>query len=205
MNVRHPPGRAGRVWLRSRVDAAARAATLLEQKERVLVREQRRLAVLARHTEAEWEAACAEALPWVARATALRGRQAVDLGAAVMPAAAELRWRNSMGAYYPAEASCQLPPSRPLAALTGTVAMREADRAHRHALGCAVQHAATRRAVAEVDRELRATRQRLRMIKRRWVPALREAQHVLDLALEDEERDDIIRVRSMLDSEGGAA
>ena len=204
MNLRNPPGRAGRVWLRDRILAAARAGKLLEQKERVLVREQRRLAVLARHTGSEWGAACTNAQIWIARATALRGRQTVDFATAVTPAVAELRWRNSMGAYYPAEASCELPPTRPLTSLTGTVAMREADRAHRHALECAVQHAATLRAVTEVDRELRATRQRLRIIDREWVPALGNAQRLLDIALDDEERDDILRARRTLEFERGS-
>ena len=50
MRVRHPPGRGGRLWLADRLDLARRATDLLVQKERVLLREQRRLVVLHRRT-----------------------------------------------------------------------------------------------------------------------------------------------------------
>ena len=144
MRVRHPAGRGGRLWLIDRLDLARRATDLLLQKERVLLREERRLAVLHRRTSADWADACHEAEVWMARAAALRGSRIVDLFGLPGEAAAELVWRNSMGAFYPAEAACILPDQPPNGDFAGTAAMSGARSAHRRALDCAVQHAATR-------------------------------------------------------------
>ena len=195
MRVRHPTGRGGRLWLVDRLGLARRAADLLTQKERVLLREQRRLVVLHRRTRAEWEQTYRDAQTWIARATALQGRRVVALAGHTGYAAADLVWRNSMGAYYPAEASCSLPDPAGSADLTGTSAMAEAALAHRRALEAAVQHAATRRALAEVDRELTATRRRLRMLERHWTPALTDALHDLDAQLEEREREEHLHAR----------
>ena len=110
-------------------------------------------------------------------------------------ATADLVWRNSMGADHPAEATCSLPEADPTADLAGTSAMTEASRADRRALACAVEHAATRRAVTEVERELAATRRRLRVLERHWTPALSAALHDLDFELEERERDDLVHAR----------
>ena len=141
---------------------------------------------------------------WIARAAILRG-QPRDLARRRSPAAAsvDLVWRNSMGAYYPAEAACLLPEER----------RPRRDRRHRgdgrgrtrpsDALERAVQLAATDRAVREVDRELAATRRRLRMLQRQWLPSLGAALHALDIELEERERDDIMHAR-WANAEGSA-
>lgn len=190
------------MWLRGRLASAGRAADLLEQKERVLLREQRRLDVLVGQTRTAWESSCAEAMRWAARTAVLRGRRVIALAGVPAPARAQLRWRNSMGAYYPAEAECRLPAARPSSEISGTAALAATEDAHRKALECAVEHAATQRAVAEVARELRATRRRLRMIEHEWMPALESAMRALDVALEERERDDIARARWARDRTG---
>ena len=190
MRVRHPPGRGGRLWLAERLQTATRAADLLEQKERVLTHEQRRLLVLERANRAAWERSWRECQTWVARAAMLRGRRVIALTARPEAAAVDLVWRNSMGAYYPAEAACRLPDEAPLGEIAGTAAMPETVRAHRDALERAVELAATERAVREVERELRATRRRLRMLQHQWVPSLGAALHAVDIELEERERDD---------------
>jgi len=195
MQVRHPPGRAGRLWLEERLQTAARAADLLEQKERVLIREQRRLLVLERATRNAWETAWHESQTWVARVAVLRGRRVISRGARRGTASVDLVWRNEMGAFYPVEAGCRLPDDLPLGEITGTAAMAETVRAHRDALQRAVQLAATNRAVREVDRELRATRRRLRMLQHQWAPALDAALRAVDIELEERERDDVLRSR----------
>jgi V/A-type H+-transporting ATPase subunit D len=195
VRVRHPTGRGGRLWLSNRLDLARRATDLLVQKERVLLREERRLVVLHRRTLAEWESSCRDAQMWTARAAALRGTRVVGLMGRPGQASADLVWRNSMGAYYPAEVACTLPPDSPAGGFTGTAAMDDAWRAQRRALECAVQHAATHRAVTEVQRELAATRRRLRMLERHWTPALAAALHDLDFELEERERDDLVHSR----------
>jgi len=195
MRVRHPPGRGGELWLVDRLATAQRATDLLEQKERVLVREQRRLLVLQRSTARAWEESWHDAQAWIARAVVLRGRRVVAIGTPPSAARVELQWRNSMGAYYPAEVACRLPDDLAAAEITGTAAMAGASRAHRRALERAVQHAATQRAVREVERELRATRRRLRMLRRQLVPALVDALHRLEIELEERERDDVVHAR----------
>jgi vacuolar-type H+-ATPase subunit D/Vma8 len=100
-----------------------------------------------------------------------------------------------MGAYYPAEATCRLPDDLPVAEIAGTAAMVHTVRAHRDALERAVQHAATNRAVREVDRELLATRRRLRTLQRQWIPALLAALNSVDIELEERERDDVVHAR----------
>jgi vacuolar-type H+-ATPase subunit D/Vma8 len=193
--MQHPPGRAGRLWLAERLETAARAADLLEQKEQVLIREQRRLLVLERATRAAWENAWRESQRWIGRVAVLRGRRAISLGAPRSFTTVELIWRNSMGASYPAEASCRLPDAGPVAEIAGTAAMGGAVHAHRKAVESAVQHAATGRATREVDRELRATRRRLRTLRHHWMPAIAEALHAVDIELEERERSDIAHAR----------
>lgn len=161
----------------------------------MLLREQRRLVVLHRRTQSAWEETYRDAQTWIARATALNGRRVVALSGHTEHATANLVWRNSMGAYYPAEASCSLPDRTAPGDLTGTSATAEATNAHRHALESAVQHAATHRALSEVERELTATRRRLRMLERHWTPALTSALHDLDVQLEEREREDIMHTR----------
>lgn len=202
MRIRHPPGRSGRVWLRVRIDTATRAAELLEQKERVLLREEHRLRVLLHRTESGWNDACREAQIWIARATVLAGRRAISLAADPGGAASELQWRNSMGAYYPSEATCRLPERAALGDRTGTSAMTDAVRAHRHALERAVEHAAAQRAADEVDRELTATRRRRRMLEQRWLPALHTTLHNLEMSLEEHERDDAVHARGARQRKG---
>lgn len=195
MRVRHPSGRGGRLWLADRLSLARRAADLLTQKERVLLREQRRLLVLHRRTQTAWEQSYRDAQTWIARATALQGRRVVALSAGTEYAGVNLVWRNSMGAYYPAEASSPLPAVTTRGDLTGTSATAEATNAHRCALEAAVQHAATHRALTEVEREITATRRRLRTLERHWAPALTTALHDLDVQLEEREREDIMHTR----------
>ncbi len=195
MQIRHPPGRGGRLWLADRLATADRAEKLLTQKERVLTREQRRLIVLERAARREWETVWREHQTWIARAVMLRGRRVVPLATPTVTASVEVTWRNSMGAYYPSVAACRLPPLLPAAQLAGTAAMSEATDSGRRGLELGVQHAAARRALDEVERELRASRRRARMLKHQLIPALMDALHRVEFELEERERDDVVYAR----------
>jgi len=196
MRIRHPPGRGGRLWLADRLGTAARAADLLEQKERVLARERRRLVALEHSTSVAWEQAWRESQLWIARAVTLRGRRAIALATPREVAWVDLSWHNSMGAFYPAAATCRLPEElMRTGELAGTAAMTHAARSHGNALECAVQHGASLRAVREVERELRTTRHRLRMLRRQWIPSLRSSLQAVDIELEERERDDVMQAR----------
>ena len=99
------------------------------------------------------------------------------------------RWESRS----PAEASCDLPPTPPI---PGTPALAAAAAAYRHALEAAVEHAAVTDASARVSAELVVTQQRLRAVRDRWIPQLRAALQVLELRLDDHEREELSRGRS---------
>src|SRR6266566_9507160 len=80
--IRVPPGRAGRLWLRGRLQVAERGLDLLDRKLRILRREHERLALLAQRTGEAWEHACREAETWLLRAALLSGQRALRLSAA---------------------------------------------------------------------------------------------------------------------------
>lgn len=77
--IRVPPGRAGRMWLRARLDVAERGVALLEQKVRILGDERRRLRALTADTGRDWERACLDARTWTLRGRPAR-RTAFDPG-----------------------------------------------------------------------------------------------------------------------------
>lgn len=187
-----PPGRAGRVWLAARIDVGRRASELLEQKQQLLRREQRRLAELAGRTEREWHSLATEADTWNARASVAGGRDEVRRGAAlVRPAQARLTWTSQAGVTYPATASVDLPPAPPPLGAAVTPAATACARA----LEAAVRHAAAESALARVEAELSATVRRLRAIRDRWLPRLEADLHLLELRVDDAEREETTRLR----------
>jgi V/A-type H+/Na+-transporting ATPase subunit D len=192
--LRAPTGRAGRLWLRGRLGIAQRGVDLLDRKLRILRREQDRLALLVQRTGEDWALACRDAETWLLRAALLGGQRALRLAADGPPADITVAWRDTMGIRYPVEATCSTPEdaSPPLA---GTAALTGAAAAHRAALAAAVRHAAAAAAARTVDAEVSATRQRLRAIEDRWIPRLRAALAAVELALDELEHADGVRLR----------
>jgi V/A-type H+-transporting ATPase subunit D len=192
--MRVPPGRAGRLWLRGRLQVAQRGLDLLDRKLRILRREHERLALLAQRTGDGWERACRQAETWLLRAALLGGQRALRLSADSSPVEVTIAWRDTMGIRYPAEASCEFgkeasPP------LPGTAALDPAAAAHRAALAAAVQHAAATAALETVAAEITATSQRLRAIQDRWIPRLQATLAEVELALDESEQADAARLR----------
>jgi V/A-type H+-transporting ATPase subunit D len=198
MNVRHPPGRAGRPWLAHRLAVAERGAELLDDKYRALVREQRRLEPELAAAREEWERGAREAERWLARAAVLGGERQLSLARAV-PVAADVtvRWQTILGVTCPVEAVVGSMPSpeRELSASGGSAALLTAAAAHRRALAAAARFAVADDALRRIDRELRATALRRIAIERRWIPAHAAALAALELSLEELEREDGARVR----------
>jgi V/A-type H+-transporting ATPase subunit D len=197
-----PPGRAGRLWLRGRLQVAERGLDLLDRKLRILRREHERLALLAQRTGEAWEHACREAETWLLRAALLSGQRALRLSAASPAAKVTIAWRDTMGLRYPAEATCDLateasPP------LPGTAALAPAMAAHRAALAAAVQHAAATAALEIVADEIAATSQRLRAIQDRWIPRLQATLAEVELALDESEQADAARLRRAAATQAG--
>lgn len=193
MPGRAPPGRAGRVWLAERISVARRAAELLDQKQQLLRREQRRLAELADRTGRDWRALAVAADTWNARALVAGGRDELRRAASVAGTAeARIHWASKAGVTYPSTASTDLPP---FPALAGTPALTHAADACRRALDAAVRHAATATALSLVEAELAATVRRLRAVRDRWLPQLEAQLGKLDLRLDETEREEITRLR----------
>jgi V/A-type H+-transporting ATPase subunit D len=200
--IRVPPGRAGRLWLRGRLQVAERGLDLLDRKLRILRREHERLALLTQRTGDRWEQACREAETWLLRAALLGGQRALRLSAASPAAEVTIAWRDTMGLRYPAEATCDLateasPP------LPGTAALAPATAAYRAALAAAVQHAAATAALEIVADEIAATSQRLRAIQDRWIPRLQATLAEVELALDESEQADAARLRRAAATQAG--
>ena len=205
MNVRHPPGRAGRPWLAHRLSVARTGAELLDAKHRALTSERRRLEPLVAEARAAWEAAGREAERALARAAMLGGERQVDLArrsAADDPVELTVRWRNVLGVTCPAGADVVQRALPELSALGGSAALLTAAGAHRRALEAAVRLATLAGALERVEAELHGTALRRNAIERRWIPAHEGALADLELTLEELEREDGARVRWAADRMG---
>ncbi|MFJ9370047.1 V-type ATP synthase subunit D [Nocardia sp. NPDC101769] len=190
--MRIPPGRAGRQWLRERLAVAERGAALLDRKLVVLDEAAARLTGLCDEARHDWESAHREAVRRHARAALLGGRSSLELAAAP-PARVEVSTTVLAGVRYPDQADCLLPQDF-RDAVTGSAALVAARTAHCEALAAGVRYAAAAAAVRAIDREILATRIRVRGLRHRRIPALRTAAAALEFALEEQERADRVRL-----------
>lgn len=193
MKVRHPPGRAGRLWLQHRVEVATSGAELLDKKRRALQQELRRLQVLVRETEDAWTAAAEEAQAWVTRAAVIAGEEQLrSLAATQAPATVAVQWKSSMGVAYAAATRVDL-GRVPAPAIGGSAATDAALPAARLAVEAAVRNAAAQSALKRIGGELAITMRRHRALERRWLPALTAEATRLDERLDELEREEAIR------------
>ncbi len=197
MRLRVPPGRAGRQWLHHRVEVAQHAADLLDHKQRELEGELRRLRTLVTSIRSEWEAVLAEAASWLDRIDATGGPRSIRLaiGLQRQDAKASVRWRSVMGVVYPTEVHSTLPESPALAGLEGAVALTFAREAYRTATEVGVRMAAAEAAQNRIAVELGRNVRRLRALELQAVPAYEQALAALELRLEEDEREDLLRAR----------
>jgi V/A-type H+-transporting ATPase subunit D len=198
ITARVPPGRAGRIWLRRRLATARRGRDQLDRKLRILQPEVQRQRIRASRTHEEWERACAEVRRWTARAALLSGQDGVRHAAARQPAEVELSWATSMGVRYPSGASV-VTPAEPGAVLDNA-AILPAVEATRAALAAGVQAAAADEAVRRIEAEIDVTRRRLHALDKRWLPWLEASLAGLELALEQAEHEDGVRLRRATDT-----
>lgn len=109
---------------------------------------------------------------------------------------AQIGWRSLMGITFPARTSVDAPQEAAAAGGLGrSSALSPAASAYREAVEAALDHAAATRALELVDRELSATRYRLRALENRWVPKLEQTLHDVELSLAEQEREDMVRAR----------
>lgn len=192
-----PAGRAGRLWLLERLDAASRGRELLDRKRQLLRRQFDRLSLLADERRRSWVAAYAEAERWGLRAALLGGsaETALVAGAVAGSATVALSWRNTMGARHPENARCTFPAVAPAELAASNAALRPAAAAYSRALELAVEVAVAETARRNIGIELAATQRRLRGIERHRIPALQVALQMLELQLEELEREQRVVTR----------
>jgi V/A-type H+-transporting ATPase subunit D len=190
-----PPGRTGRLWLQRRLGTARRAATLLDEKLRILRHEQERLVLLVRRTAPEWERSCREAETWLLRSVLVGGqgvlRQSITDGLAEV----SVNWSSAMGLRYAADAGYTPPTLDASAATAGSAAVPAARAAYLQAVEAAVRHAAALAALEAVEDEMAGTRRRLRAVEDRWIPRLEAALDRVRLELAESERAEGVRLR----------
>lgn len=205
MRLRVPPGRAGRLWLMHRLDVARRGQDVLDEKRQALLREEegaRARMLLARE---EWEASAEEARRWLDRAAILGSERSIGLARlhAGGPARVEVAWRNTLGVLHPIEATLALPPARHADTLAGSAALVPCAEAHRRALEAGARYAVARTSHERVAAELERTVRRLQAIERRWLPEHRRALAGVELRLDEEEREETVRLRWASDRAAG--
>jgi V/A-type H+-transporting ATPase subunit D len=197
MPERVPPGHAGRLWLRDRLETTRRSAELLDHKRQLVRRELAALEATRIETEAAFAAACRSAKQWGLRAIALGG--AVDVALAAAPVVGrtevEVTWRNTMGVVYPVEPRCTPAVLAPLDAAGANAAVTEAAAAYRAALEAALRHGVADTACRSLRGELVATERRLRAIQHFRIPALEDALRRLELQLDEIEREERVVTR----------
>ena len=197
MALRIPPGRAGRTWLLGRLEVAHRGAELLDRKRQVLLAEQARVRAQAEQARRDWHEAAAQVAVWSMRAGTVDGALRIDLLArhARQRASLELSWRNLMGARIPSVEAIGVPEPPPVSALGGSSAAVLLARACSEAAGAGARYAVAQRAEAELSAELGRAARRLRALRDRWIPQHEQALAALDLALDEAQREQAIRVR----------
>jgi vacuolar-type H+-ATPase subunit D/Vma8 len=186
--------RAARLHVITRLDLARRAVDLLHSKEQALQRERARLDVHAERARNAWDRSADEAATWLQRARAMGATDELDVIVAQGPQPAEIAidWQVSMGIAYPGDVHCT-PAVQP--DLTASATLAPTMQAHHRALDAAATHAATRTALARLDAELATTRRRRRAIGDRLVPRLEDDLRALELDLDEQDREEALRVR----------
>jgi len=197
MPLRVPPGRTGRLWLVGRLEIARRGAELLDRKRQALLREQARIRGEAALARREWEDAAAQVTLWAVRAGIVDGAGRLELLArhAREPASIDLVQSNLMGARIPSAERVTVPDPPPLSALGGSSATVLLAHACCEAARAAVRHAIAERADEEVSAELGRAARRLRALQKRWIPEHEQALAQLDLALDESQREQAVRMR----------
>lgn len=190
-----PPGRAGRIWLQRRLGLARQAASRLDQKLRILRTERVRAALLVEHTRGPWEEECREAETWLLRAALLGGQATLRPLPGAPLAELSVVWTTSMGTTYPAEATCTTPEPDPRTGFVSSAAVIAATAAYRRALDAAIRHAVAVWAARAIETELATTRQRLRGVQDRWIPRLDTALREMQLALDEADQAEGVRLR----------
>jgi V/A-type H+-transporting ATPase subunit D len=190
-----PPGRAGRLWLQSRLTAGRGAADLLDRRLRMLRSAHERFRVLEERAGHQWRAAWRRADEWAQRAVFLAGIREFHECVPDQPAQVVITWDSMMGVRYPAEAVCRLPEASTSDRGPGSAALARATSAMAEAIQAAAHHAAAAAARATIEADIAANRRRLRAITHRWLPRVEAALASVRRGTEEAERAETFRLR----------
>ena len=110
-----------------------------------------------------------------------------------------------MGAQLPRADAIDIPESPPVSALGASSAAVLLARAGSEATRAAVRYAVAQRADAELSAELGRAARRLRALRDRWIPQHERALAALDLALDEAQREQAIRIRWLTGRSGSGS
>ncbi|MFD0542185.1 V-type ATP synthase subunit D [Streptomyces mexicanus] len=77
----------------------------------------------------------------------------------------------------------------------GNTALAHAEDAYRAAVRAAAEHCTARTAADLIAAEAETTRQRVRALRRHWIPRLTHELSIIELALEEAEHEEAVRRR----------
>ncbi|HET9076087.1 MAG TPA: V-type ATP synthase subunit D [Acidimicrobiales bacterium] len=192
-----PPGRAGRLWLEDRLGHARRALDLLDRKRRVLRLRVHEAARVRDRALESWRQASAEAQRAGLAARALAGTWTVRVASEPVRdrAAVAVAPGDTVGVRHPGRPSMELPQLPTAYQAACGPAVCEAAAAHRAALEAAAQLAVGERTFQLLRAELQITERRYRAVERVRLPALQRELQLLNLRLDELERQERITTR----------
>ncbi|WP_369221162.1 V-type ATP synthase subunit D [Streptomyces sp. R39] len=190
---RAPTGRAGRLRLRRSLTAARRGADLLERKLRLLLERERTARRAAEEAGRVWRDRLADGDGWLVRGVLLGGERALAEAVPADPAHVEVGWEALMGVRHPATAAWTAPVRSAAERTPPNTALAHAETAYRAAVRAAAEHAVHRTAAELLAAEAARTRQRVRALRRHWIPRLEHELAVVELALEEAEQEEAVR------------
>ncbi|TGZ15353.1 hypothetical protein DV517_03260 [Streptomyces sp. S816] len=200
---RAPTGRAGRLRLRRSLATAQRGADLLERKLRLLLDREHSAREAARAADRVWRERLAEAETWLVRGVLLGGESAPLRAAPADRARVDVRWAVLMGVRHPAAVDWTDPVRGAAEPTPPNTALAHAETAYRAALRAAAELAVHGTAADLLAAESARTRQRVRALRRHWIPRLRNELAALELALEESEHEEAVRRRWAATRGGG--
>ncbi|MGI5441050.1 V-type ATP synthase subunit D [Streptomyces shenzhenensis] len=192
---RAPTGRAGRLRLRRSLATARRGAGLLERKLRLLLDRERAEREAAESAGRVWRERLADAETWLVRGVLLGGETALAEAVPADRARVDVRWGALMGVRHPAAVAWTGPVRSTAEPTPPNTALAHAEAAYRDAVRAAAEHAVHRAAAELLAAEADRTRQRVRALRRHWIPRLEGELTAVELALEETEHQEAVQRR----------
>ncbi|MDX3758599.1 V-type ATP synthase subunit D [Streptomyces mirabilis] len=110
-------------------------------------------------------------------------------------ASIEVQWDTLMGVRHPAAVVRTDPARSPAEPTPSSTALAHAETAYRATIRAAAEHTARKAAAELLASEAARTRQRVRALRRHWIPRLRRELAAMELALDGAEYEEAVRRR----------